>query len=834
MEHLFKVLRPVIEGAVRRPLIVLLAALVVSIGSWYVAKSIVVDPDFAHLIPEDYPSVQALENMRTTIGGGDVSVDLGIESPSFEANLRFAEALLPGVLSLEDPGAGEPFFRRAELHRDTEFLENNGLYFATEAELDEVETGLEEAIYEAKLEANPFFFDLDLEDEELEEEEGPDLKDTFERIVGKEYNLSDDSTTLVVRFFTSGSSTNVTYIERMYGAVEEEIARMGPEDYHPEMETVLAGRLWRQRIEIRTITDDVTGSFGVGLLCVLLVIMAFFFYKACQTHGRANLTVGVILLELVRAPLTAIIIGFPLFASLIWTGAIANLAFDSLTLFSSTLGLVLFGLGIDYGIHFYARYVEQRSAYSPQEAAVRTFMRTGQAVAVGAFTTAAALYVLVIADFKGFSQFGVIAGTGIMMALVAMLIVLPALLVVVERIGLMRYERAGEEIIFRKGRFAGARGVLLVSLFLVIMSFMGITRVGFEYRFGELEPVYDEWHAVATRVSEGFYEDRRNPAYIVVDSPENTPAVAAVLRDRMSVDTTRRIVDQDTFYTSIASVETLQERFPAEAEEQEHKIARIAYIRDTLLTDPLIGDDEDIESLRRAAQTREPIALEDVPDLLRQRFTSKDGTLGNFVTIYPAIGLSDGRMSIAFAEDVGEVTIDSGETYYAGSSSIVAADMLRLMRQEAPYMVVATLVLVILLMWANFLSVRLAILAVLPLLVGVLWMLLVLSVTGMRMNFYNLIVMPAIIGIGNDAGAHIVHRYREEGPGSLFRVLRSTGEHVTMGALTTMVGFSGLLLSFHPGLNTIGALALAGIGTTLIAALLFLPSLIQVIEDHSE
>jgi len=47
-----------------------------------------------------------------------------------------------------------------------------------------------------------------------------------------------------------------------------------------------------------------------------------------------------------------------------------------------------------------------------------------------------------------------------------------------------------------------------------------------------------------------------------------------------------------------------------------------------------------------------------------------------------------------------------------------------------------------------------------------------------------------------------------------------------------MVGFSGLLLSFHPGLNTIGALALTGIGTTLLAALLFLPSLIQVLENR--
>ena len=162
----------------------------------------------------------------------------------------------------------------------------------------------------------------------------------------------------------------------------------------------------------------------------------------------------------------------------------------------------------------------------------------------------------------------------------------------------------------------------------------------------------------------------------------------------------------------------------------------------------------------------------------------------------------------------------------------MAADVLRLMRRESPYMVLATLIIVMLLMWVNFGRLRWALLAMLPLVVGVIWMILFMQVFGMRLNFYNLFVIPAIIGIGNDAGAHLVHRYREEGRGTIWRTLRSTGEHVAMGALTTMVGFGGLLLSFHPGLRTVGALAVAGIGATLLAALLFLPALIQLQEDR--
>ena len=222
-----------------------------------------------------------------------------------------------------------------------------------------------------------------------------------------------------------------------------------------------------------------------------------------------------------------------------------------------------------------------------------------------------------------------------------------------------------------------------------------------------------------------------------------------------------------------------------------------------------------------------------MPEFLQKQFTTKSGAFGTFVMVYPSVGLSNGRNSMAFAEDVGTITTDDGETYHAGSTSLVAADMLRLMLAEAPWMVGATFLIVALLMSLNFRSVRWAGLALIPLVVGVLWMLLLMEVFGLKLNFYNLVVLPAVLGIGNDAGVHLVHRYREEGRGSIWHVLRSTGEHVTMGSLTTMIGFAGLLLSFHPGLRSIGELAVAGIGATLLAALFFLPALLQWMEDRN-
>jgi predicted RND superfamily exporter protein len=178
------------------------------------------------------------------------------------------------------------------------------------------------------------------------------------------------------------------------------------------------------------------------------------------------------------------------------------------------------------------------------------------------------------------------------------------------------------------------------------------------------------------------------------------------------------------------------------------------------------------------------------------------------------------------------VTTDTGETYHAGSTSLVAADMLLIMQREAPWMIAASFIIIAVLMLLNFGSLRWAGLALVPLVVGLLWMLLAMEVFGLMVNFYNMVVFPAILGIGNDAGVHMVHRYREEGPRSLWTVLRSTGEHVTVGVVTTMIGFGGLLLSFHPGLNSMGTLAVLGLGTVLAAAIVFLPALLQWLEDR--
>jgi len=102
-----------------------------------------------------------------------------------------------------------------------------------------------------------------------------------------------------------------------------------------------------------------------------------------------------------------------------------------LTLLSAFFASILFGLGVDFGIHLVDR-VEELAAAGLREATAlpRAMDDLGRGLATGAVTTAGAFFALAFCGFRGFAELGVIAGTGVLVCLLATATVLPALLVI--------------------------------------------------------------------------------------------------------------------------------------------------------------------------------------------------------------------------------------------------------------------------------------------------------------------------------------------------------------------------------------------------------------------
>lgn len=145
------------------------------------------------------------------------------------------------------------------------------------------------------------------------------------------------------------------------------------------------------------------------------------------------------------------------------------------------------------------------------------------------------------------------------------------------------------------------------------------------------------------------------------------------------------------------------------------------------------------------------------------------------------------------------------------------------------YILAAVLVFLL----ASFRSLRYTLLAATPLVAGLIWMLGLYPLLGLKLNFLNLCVIPLGIGMGIDYGIHFAHRYQIEG--DIHRTYTTTGKAVWLSALTTMIGFGSLAaVAKFPSIASVGSVLFFGIASCLVAALAVLPALLRTARRRQE
>ncbi|MCZ6778004.1 MAG: MMPL family transporter, partial [Acidobacteria bacterium] len=655
----------------------------------------------------------------------------------------------------------------------------------------------------------------------------------YEARVPSQYRATDDGSILMLRTYPFGTSLNLELAQSLYTTVENLIAEMDPASYHRSMFVELGGEVRNRVEEYRVITTDALRNLVGGM--TLQVLLLILYFRQPLRLGRfrtifgktAGLVTGVL-----RQLIGAILIAVPLVLSIIWTFGIASLVVGGLNTITVFLFVILFGLGIDFGIHTYSRYLETRleggDVLTSLEAAV---IKTGGGIVTAAFTTAAAFYALMVADFKGFSDFGFIAGTGILASMVAMLLLLPAFVTLGEKLGVIHAVSVtvGDPKPLDTRPIRGYRPVVIGALVLVGVVLLFVPQLSFEYNFRNLRSNLPGLQGVKAKIhdlkmdAEG--EDLGSSAVVLADNPEDLVALVEVL-DSIRV--------HDTDFPTIQKVESIFDKFP---QDQEEKLGIIREIRTTVdeeALDVVTGEDrERLLRLRTALDVDTPFTLDDVPLSTKRKFVGRDGTIGNFAFVYPSVLLRDGLNSIEFASDLNSlssmegITVPSGRTYFASSGSIVAADMLLLMQRDSKVAITLTSVVIVIALFIAFRSVTHTLLVVSPLVVGfaLLWALQLLF--GIKYNLFNMIMLPVIIGYGVDDGVHLLRRYLEEGAGSLRRVMKTTGWAVVMTTMTTSAAFGGLIFVRHGGLQSMGKLAVTGLFLVMLAALVFLIAALQ-------
>ena len=105
-----------------------------------------------------------------------------------------------------------------------------------------------------------------------------------------------------------------------------------------------------------------------------------------------------------------------------------------LNLLSVSFAAILIGLGIDFGIHYLARYLQLRGeGFACVDALSKTASAIGPGIITGAVTTAFAFFTAGLTEFTGVAELGIIAGAGILICLAAAFWILPSMILLVDR-----------------------------------------------------------------------------------------------------------------------------------------------------------------------------------------------------------------------------------------------------------------------------------------------------------------------------------------------------------------------------------------------------------------
>jgi len=141
-----------------------------------------------------------------------------------------------------------------------------------------------------------------------------------------------------------------------------------------------------------------------------------------------------------------------------------------------------------------------------------------------------------------------------------------------------------------------------------------------------------------------------------------------------------------------------------------------------------------------------------------------------------------------------------------------------------------TLVVVFLLLTADFHNPLHSLMAMIPLAIGIFWMIGIMKISGMMLTVMNIMAFPLIIGIGIDDGVHIMHRWRHEGKSNIWTVFSSTGKAILLTSLTTMLAFGSLVFSIWRGFGQLGGALFIGVATCFLTTVIILSGIFGLLE----
>jgi predicted RND superfamily exporter protein len=773
------------------------------------------------LLPKSARSVLALNSIHHRLGG-KAHLTVIAESSDAAANRRFISEL---VERLEKRRLPEVRTIQGSVAKERQWVIDHAPLLLPSEKFDPLMDELEKAVVQAKKDANPLLVDIDDDDDSADgtgaasgagakkSKPGAAAFQEFEKKLDEQpevrrfpngYLETPDGHRVVALIWLEGSEVELGPSANLLAATQQEVAAIRGR-YPASMVVAYNGEVPNLIEEHDAILADLSISSLLVFLLVGGLIVAYF--------------------RSVRGVLTVLMSLVP---GLLFTFAIGRLTVGHLNSNTAFLGSIIAGNGINYPLLLLA-YFRTRPVSEGRPKAITEAARRALAGTLGAAVTASAAYGgLAASTFKGFSQFGWLGAMGMVTTWLFTFITMPIAISLIDppRQG----ERPTRTQAFLQGYFRHPRLPYLVAGSVLTLALMG-GALGVRYAMQKglyemdlstlrnrdsLRSGSASWDA---RMSE-LFGVWLNPVAALVEDPAERERVAAELKQAMA-----RGDD-----AMVERVETIGDLVHPE-DEQRARIARLEKFRGELKRvdrDAIPPRLLPMVDAWFSPDNLKPIRGVDVPPTLRQAFQEVDGTIDRVVLVYPSlkVDFNDGRNILRFADRLATARLP--DTTVVGGAFLFMGEIIRLVRDEAPRVVLVVCLLVGLVLLPFFAGKPLRI----PLIVGTIATVAICSqavmlALGVQLNMLNFAAVPITIGVGSDYVVNLL------GAMDAFecdarRACTRMGGGIFLCSLTTIVGYISLVIAQSGALRTFGWAAVLGEFMAVSVVLLVLPAVLPV------
>ncbi len=783
--------------------------------------------DMEELLPASAQSVKDLKAVTGRVGGLN-HISVIVESADHEAGHRLELAVAAGLRALPPTLVARV---KDSITDERAFFEKNKALYIDTADWRDVERYVHERIRHEKKHKNPFSLGLDDEDDAKPEFDFAALKKKYaDRTSGTDkfpngYFESRDGKTHVVLAFLPGKVTDISSNERLSVAAHELVEKLNPKSYAPDMTVGFSGDVQNIVEEQRGLVADLVKSFVIVTLLVGIAMIVFF-----------------------RSFMGVFSLCASLFAGTAWTFGLSYALVGYLNANTAFLGSIVLGNGINFGIILLARYLEERRhGLAGAEALPRTLAFTAQATWTAAIAAGLSYGSLVITDFRGFNQFGIIGGLGMLLCWLSSFTTLPALLIWSENRGWLQPRLGGARPVFARliSRFvvAANKPLTLLTLVSIVAAGIMVSRLSkdtLESDFSKLRNKESILHGSGFwgEKVDAVFERYLTPTIVLTTDPKDTAKVSEALN---------ALKKRDGDSSPISDIKRVEDFVPVD---QSHKIKIISDIKKLLppkVVAKLSKEDRRLvdELLPRGPDELKPLVASDLPEGILSNFRELDGTLGHMVHVYPKLpvavaakkgepaGFWDGKEVIRFAQGIREAVKIAGVGAAIAGQPPLSADMISAIANDGPKATAFAFLAVMLLVVVIFPSWELSRSVLGALVLGVLWMGGVMGAFNLKINFLNFIALPITFGIGVDYAVNIFSRYRLDGKRSIASVIENTGGAVVLCSCTTIIGYSSLLIAGSQAFVSFGVLAVLGELTCITAAIIAFPAIWAFFDERA-